>query len=95
MEKSAPLERPKVTVLYETKNFRVIVGKMSGPPDLADEMRLKYIIQSKRHGVIYGVTGHEGAAYVACEEAEKGMLDSIAILEEVQARTPPPAATGN
>jgi hypothetical protein len=65
---------------YETEHYRVYVGAMTGPEDLPVEMRVKYIVQHKRDGVVYGVSGSLGSAIIAALGAEKELEDASELM---------------
>ena len=90
MEKTLPSRPKEQTGLlrYETENYRVIIGKMSGPEDLPEEMRVKYIIQHKKDGVIYGVSGGLGAAIIHAQVAEKELAEAADMAIAEDARLP-------
>lgn len=84
-----------IRVIYETANYRVFIGLLSAPADQDEAMRLKFIIQDKKFGVIYGVTGHRTAAFVAAEEAEQALEQGAAILDEMAIRKATPPGNSN
>ena len=87
--------RSGLTLHHETAHYRVVSGVMSGPADLPEEMRLKYIVQHKQDGVIYGVSGSLGSALIAALEAEKELSVATELLASEHVRQPGNGAPPN
>ena len=74
-------------VVYETPDYRVIPGKLSsGPEGTAPELLVRYVIQHKRHGVIYGTAGGLGQAIAAAVQAQIELANATAAAAEYEAR---------
>lgn len=92
MERTVPAQAggrtgPGVPVIYETPNFRVVVGRLTGgSADTYDEMRVRYIVQHKKHGVIYGTSGSIASAQMAALQAEREVYEAGRICVEEEAR---------
>ena len=81
-------------VVYQTPDYRVIIGKLSGPAETPEELRVRYIIQHKKHGVVYGHTAGIGQAVAHALVAQAELQNGNRIAEEQKARNYE-ATTGN
>lgn len=88
MEKTVGQQQaePRFALVYETPHYRVVVGKMSGPEDTPMELRVKYLIQHKRHGVILGTTSSYGMAVATALEEEGRHLAADEVAASAEAR---------
>lgn len=73
-------------VVYETPDYRVIIGQLSGPAETPIELRTRYIIQHKKHGVIYGSREGFGHAVAVALVAQAELQNAARIAEEQKAR---------
>ena len=74
-------------ILYETPDYRVVVGKLSsGPEGTAPELLVRYIIQHKRQGVVYGTAAGLGQAIAHCVQAQIELTNAIEAAKEYEAR---------
>ena len=81
-----PPVRPAPSV-YETPNYRVVVGALStGPDDQPPELRVRYVVVSKRHRVIAGHSGIEGEAIVMAVRAEAMLREGMDTAEAAAAQ---------
>lgn len=86
---SAP---PKV--VFETPNYEVIICQLSaGPAEQAKELRIRYVVASKRHPVIAAHSGLEGEAIALALSAEMLLTQAREEAEAAEARGYAPPAT--
>lgn len=84
---AAQVEQGKASAVYETPDYRVIVGRLSsGPEGTAQELLVRYIVQHKRHGVIYGSASGLGQAVAAAIQAQIEFQNAEAASKEFEAR---------
>lgn len=77
----------KVNVVFETPDYRVVLGKLSsGPAGTADELLVRYIIQNKKHGIIYGTAAGFGQAIVHAVLAQVELQNAVEQAQEVAVR---------
>ncbi len=85
-----PNQRPPTleeSTVFETPDYRVVVAKMSkGPEDVPAELLLRYVIQHKKHGIIYGTGNGYGQAVVAALQAQAELVKANEIAAEQKAR---------
>lgn len=74
-------------VVYQTPDYRVIIGKLSvGSADTPSELLVRYIIQHKKHGVIYNTAPGLGQAIGSALVAQAELQNGIRIAEEQKVR---------
>lgn len=74
-------------VLFETPDYRVVVGKLSsGPEGTAPELLVRYIIQHKKQGVVYGTAAGLGQAIAHCVQAQLELTTAVEAAKEYEAR---------
>lgn len=87
MEKTTVTTAPyQPKLVYETPNFKVTVGLLSGPAETPQELRVRFVVQDKKYGVIYGTAGSTGAAIVAALTAEAELQNAAEIAAAQEAR---------
>lgn len=75
-------------LVYETPDYRVVVGRLTGGPEgTAPELLVRYIIQHKRHGVIYGTAAGVGQAIAAAVQAQVELQNAAEGAKEFEARS--------
>jgi hypothetical protein len=74
-------------VLFETPDYHVRVGRLSsGPEGTAPELLVRYIIQHKKQGVVYGTAAGLGQAIAHCVQAQLELTNAIEGAKEYEAR---------
>ena len=74
-------------VVYETPDYRVVLGKLSeGPQGTAPELLIRYLIQHKKHGIIYRSASGVGQAIGAAIQAQFESNRAYEIAKEQEAR---------
>lgn len=80
-------ERKPPAIVFETPNYAVVVIRLSkGPADQAEELRVRYVVTSKRHPVIAAHSGLEGEAILLCIAAESALATANEEAEAAKAR---------
>jgi hypothetical protein len=77
----------RLATVYETPNYRVVVARLSdGPEGQPEELRLRYVVLSKRHPVICGHSGLEGEAIGLALSAEAMLVQAQEFAEDAKTR---------
>jgi hypothetical protein len=84
----APAQAERLNVVFETPDYRVVLGRLSsGPEGTAPELLVRYIIQHKKHGIIYGTASGLGQAIAHTVQAQVELQNATDASQEYAARS--------